>query len=204
MQIDWSGLAQKHPGLASLPAALRAAASRIDFAAGGVLCLRGAKPTHMYYVLAGELRLVRHTASGDKLVLQRSRQGFVAEASMEAAVYHCDIEAFAAGRLLAFPIAAFRQALDDEAGFSRAWAARMAVEIRRLRAQNERLHLHKAADRVLHYLESEGSGRAVTLAQSRKAWAAELGLSHEALYRTLRQMENTGLLQVSGNRIAAL
>ncbi len=39
------------------------------------------------------------------------------------------------------------------------------------------------------YLESEGSDGSVSLTQTRKAWAAELGLSHEALYRTLKKLQ---------------
>lgn len=204
MTIDWDQLSAAHSSLAAIPAGLRAGARLLAFAAAETLVRRGARPRHMFYVLDGEIRLVRHTASGDKVILQRGRHGFIAEASMEAAAYHCDIEAFEAGRLLTLPIPLFRQTLDADTGFRRAWASRMAVEIRRLRAQNERLHLHKAADRVLHYLASEGTDGVVTLTQSRKAWAAELGLSHESLYRTLRQMAHDGLLKASENRIESV
>lgn len=201
LTIDWNQLSAPHPELASLPAALRAKARRLAFAAGETLFRRGARPGSMLYVLTGEIRLVRPSAAGNMIILQRGRRGFIAEASMEAAAYHCDIEAFEAGQLLAFPIDSFRQALDHDAEFHRAWTRQMADEIRRLRAQNERLHLHKAADRVLHYLAAEGSDGVVKLTQSRKSWAAELGLSYEALYRTLRQMQRDGRLMVTGSRI---
>jgi CRP-like cAMP-binding protein len=201
MTIDWNELAAPHPELVLLPASLRANARRLGFAVGDTLYRRGARPGNMLYVLTGEIRLVRPSATGDTIILQRGRHGFIAEASMEAAVYHCDIEAFEAGQLLAFPLDSFRQALDDDTEFHRAWIRRMALEIRRLRAQNERLHLHKAADRVLHYLASDGTDGIVKLNQSRKSWAAELGLSHEALYRTLRQMERDGRIKLSGSQI---
>jgi CRP-like cAMP-binding protein len=201
MAIDWEELSAAHPNLASIPQGLRAGAGQLVFAVGEILARRSGRPTNMLYVLDGEIRLVRYTATGDKLILQRGRHGFIAEASMDAKAYHCDIEAFEAGHLLTFPIPLFRRTLDDDPGFRRSWARLMAVEIRRLRAQNERLHLHKAADRVLHFLESEGTDGLITLTQSRKAWAAELGLSHEALYRTLRRMEHDGLLKASDKRI---
>lgn len=202
MQIDWKMLAAAHPELSGLPAILCAGAAEIAFAAGEVLGRRGTRPRRMFYLLDGEIRLVRHTLAGDPVILQRSRRGFVAEASLEAARYHCDLAAFEAGRLLAFPRADFRRALDDDPAFRRAWASGLAAEIRRLRAQNERLHLRKADERVLHYLESEGQDGAVALTQSRKAWAAELGLSHEALYRTLRRMADDGRLELGATRIA--
>ena len=74
--------------------------------------------------------------------------------------------------------------------------------MRKLRAQCERLSLHNAADRIVHYIESEGTDGVATLNQSRKAWAAELGLTHEALYRVLRRPQADGTLDIDGDRIA--
>jgi CRP-like cAMP-binding protein len=42
------------------------------------------------------------------------------------------------------------------------------------------------------------------LTQTRKAWAAELGLTHEALYRTLRRLAEQGAIAVDGTRICLL
>jgi CRP/FNR family transcriptional regulator, dissimilatory nitrate respiration regulator len=78
----------------------------------------------------------------------------------------------------------------------------IAREVRRLRAQCERLSLHGAADRIIHYIEAEGSNGIVILNQTRKAWAAELGLTHEALYRALRRLQTDGTLDIDGGRVA--
>ncbi|MFA6064163.1 MAG: Crp/Fnr family transcriptional regulator [Gallionella sp.] len=202
MKVDWQTLIEKNPLLASLPEDLKVAAKQQPFAEGQTLFLRGTRPKVMLYVLDGELRLIRHTTGGGQVILQRSRKGFVAEASMESKTYHCDVVASEAGRLLTFPIPMFRRALDDQPAFRRVWMSGLAVEVRRLRAQNERLHLNKAADRVRHYIESEGRDGILTLLHSRKAWAVELGLSHEALYRTLAKMEADGFISVSGDTIS--
>ena len=82
------------------------------------------------------------------------------------------------------------------------WLQRLTREVRTLRAQSERLRLNSAAERILHYIEAEGSDGAVTLHQTRRAWAGELGLSHEVLYRTLRRLREEGVLTLDGNRIA--
>ncbi|MDP1634511.1 MAG: helix-turn-helix domain-containing protein, partial [Gallionellaceae bacterium] len=74
--------------------------------------------------------------------------------------------------------------------------------VRKLRAQCERLSLNGAADRIIHYIESEGINDAVTLKQPRKAWASELGLSHESLYRTLKRLSDQGTLSIDGNKIS--
>jgi hypothetical protein len=41
----------------------------------------------------------------------------------------------------------------------------------------------------------------VTLTQTKKQWAAAFGLTHEALYRTLTDMRNSGAIRVEGMKI---
>ena len=156
----------------------------------------------MLYVLSGEVRLVRRSPEGVEIVLQRSRGGFVAEASLGSPRYHCDAVAAEPGDLLRFSARAFRQALADDAAFRNGWITHLEREVRRLRAQCERLSLNSAAERIVHYIESEGTGDAVVLTETKKAWAAELGLSHEALYRTLSAMQHQGRLRIVGSRVS--
>lgn len=191
-----------HPQLADLPVDLIGQAGVRPFSAGDVLYRQGSRPRAMLCVLAGELRLVRTTPAGSTAILQRSRGGFIAEASLDATAYHCDIVAAEAGRLLAIPLPAFRRALDEDAAFRRAWIRHLAGEVRRLRAANERLHLNSATERILHAIESSGRDGVLRLEGSRKAWAAELGLSHEALYRALKRMADDGVLVLDGDCIA--
>lgn len=44
----------------------------------------------MFYVLTGEVTLERSGLQGEPVVLQRTRQGFVSEASLKPAKYHSD------------------------------------------------------------------------------------------------------------------
>lgn len=201
MTCDWTALVAAHAELAPIPPALRAAARMRALAAGEVLFRQGERPQAMYCVLEGEVRLLRRSREGAETVLQRSRGGFFAEASLESKAYHCDAEATAAARLLAFPLRAFREALQGDAAFRTAWMAQLAREVRTLRARCERLSLHGAEARILHAIESEGTAGTLTLAQSRKAWAAELGLTHEALYRALARLQAAGKLVVNGGRL---
>lgn len=189
------------PELASAPGALRQAADTVALAPRECLFRIGETPSAMYWVLEGELRLRRLSPEGDEILLQRARRGFFAEASLEASRYHCDAVATEASRVLRFPLALFRRSLEQDAAFRGAWMNHLAREVRRLRAQCERMALKSAAARVLHYLDSEGSGGVLVLTQSRKAWAAELGLSHEALYRTLARLQQEGRLCAEGNTL---
>jgi CRP-like cAMP-binding protein len=65
----------------------------------------------------------------------------------------------------------------------------------------ERLSLKGAPDRIIHYLETEGELGAMMLTQTKEQWAAELGLTHEALYRTLAQMRDPGAIRIDGRKI---
>jgi hypothetical protein len=56
-------------------------------------------------------------------------------------------------------------------------------------------------DQISHYVESEGANGVVNLTQTKKAWAADLGLTHEALYRALRKMQKDDSLKVEGNQL---
>lgn len=186
------------PGLSALPARLREQAVPIAAAAGEIVFRRGARPARMFLVLEGEVRLLRISAGGAEIVLQRASSGFLAEASLESARYHCDAVAAADSRLLAFPIGPFREALRRDEAFRTFWIARLAREVRVLRSQNERLSLRSAAERVEHFIEAEGEGGRLELARSRKAWAAELGLTHEALYRALAALRRSGRVAMTG------
>lgn len=199
--IDWAAVRAAHPALAHMPGALRQAAKRTELKQGEPVFRAGESASTVLYLLSGELRLVRRSREGTEIVLQRTRGGFFAEASMEAGRYHCDAVAGEAGELLRFPTRAFRDALAHDATFRNAWVAHLAREVRRLRTQCERLSLNGAAERILHYIESEGTDGTVVLTQTKKTWAAELGLTHEALYRALRRMQEQGAIRVDGDRI---
>jgi CRP-like cAMP-binding protein len=188
--------AHDHPDLAAVPPALRAQAKESRAAAGDTLFRIGSRPRAMLFVLEGEIRLVRRALNGSEIVLQRSTAGFVAEASLESTRYHCDLVTALDSRLLQFPIAAFRDALRDDAGFRDAWMARLTREVRKLRAQCERLSLRSAVERIEHYIESEGMDGRIVLRQTRKAWAAELGITHEALYRALAALVQADRISV--------
>ena len=202
--LNWEELTFSQPSAALIPESLRALAKVVKLAAGETLFRIGDPVGHAFLVLSGEARLIRRDRQGGEVILQRSRGGFIAEASLDSRTYHCDAVCARPGILLRFPVGAFRNALEEDALFRKAWQSLLAREVRKLRAQCERLSLHGAASRIAHYIESEGVDGAVTLSQSRKAWAAELGLTHEALYRALRRMQDDGMLAVQGSRIATV
>lgn len=187
--------------LQAIPSGLRTLSRRIDLKAGETLFRAGARVQSIYLMLEGEVRLVRIGRSGVDVTLQRARDGFVAEASLDSSSYHCDAVSTIPSVLLAFPVGAFRSALVQDSGFGRLWQSLLARQVRQLRAQCERLVLKSAEERIVHYLESEGVDGVVVLPMTKMAWASDLGLTHEALYRALKRMRDGGFLAVDGQRL---
>lgn len=201
MTMNWPDLIEQQPALASIPEELHKRAECRALDSGATLFHIGDKVQSVFSVISGEVRLIRRDMNGNEIVLQRSRGGFFAEASLGSTRYHCDAVAMEASCLLCFPARPFRAALDDDAAFRDAWLGHLAREVRKLRAQCERLSLRRADERIIHYIESEGSDGTITLNQSRKAWAAELGLTHEALYRALSRLQSEDRLSIQGQQL---
>ncbi|MEO8839563.1 MAG: Crp/Fnr family transcriptional regulator [Herbaspirillum sp.] len=198
--MNWQDLIETQPALALIPAVLMQVAKYQEVKAGEILFRLGVRPQSIFYVITGEVRLLRRTRNGNEIILQRSTDGFIAEASADAQAYHCDAVVTTAGAVLCLPMQAFKATLANDNAFHQAWATHLAWEVRKLRARCERLSLNTAAERIIHYIEAEGINGSIILNQSRKAWAAELGLTHEAMYRTLRQLQADGVLKIDQNQ----
>ena len=68
-------------------------------------------------------------------------------------------------------------------------------EVRRLRLHCERLSMKSVKDRVLHLINTEGQNGSYTASTGLKSLAGELGVTHEALYRTLAALVNAKIIQ---------
>jgi CRP/FNR family transcriptional regulator, dissimilatory nitrate respiration regulator len=168
------------------------------YAKGEQLFSRGDAPKFMFWIKSGEARLSRTSLMGSEIIFQRAQRGFLAEASYDQSVYHCDGVAVQNTRALVLPVDQFRAALATTE-LRDMWLKHLSQELRRVRAHSERLSLRTANDRIIHFIETEGSDGQIVLSQSKKSWASELGLTHEALYRSLRTMTDDGILKISGH-----
>jgi len=153
------------------------------------LFLTGKKPEWMFYVIAGEVTLERTGLQGEPVVLQRTRLGFVSEASLKTAKYHCDGLAITDTNVIKVPINELAAALDCDPDFASRWISMLNAEVKRLRLHCERLSMKSVKDRVLHLINTEGKNGEYSVNTGLKSLAGELGVTHEALYRTLAALE---------------
>ena len=193
------------PSLARLlPRALQDAANPFALQRGVRLFDQGAVPERMFYVVRGEVVLERHEENGARVVLQRVREGFLAEASLEVAAYHCDALITESGIAVALPLRVLRRELAHDPGFALRWIGMLSGEIRRLRMRCERMALKGVEARLLHLIDTEGHEGRLLLTSTLKSLAGDLGVTHEALYRELARLERAGKLALSAGELVAL
>lgn len=181
-----------------LSASICAAAIERGLKPGQALFHTGTRSRGFYDVVSGTVRLVRVDQSGRETVLQVAAAGdCLAEASLFSSTYHCDAIATTESVVRLYPKAIVLAEMQRDPKVAESFAAMLAHQVMTLRTRLERRNIHSARDRVRHFLTLNVSAdhRTVHLSGSLKELAAELGLTHEALYRTLARMETEGEIE---------
>jgi len=88
------------------------------------------------------------------------------------------------------------EAMRKDPALAEAFMARLARQLQELRARMELRNIRSARDRVLQYLRLRAGihGRSIAVEGQLQDIAAEIGMSREALYRTLAALESEGHL----------
>jgi CRP-like cAMP-binding protein len=174
-----------------LPAAVQAVGVERKLKAGQVLFRRGTRTVGLYEVVSGNLRLARVDRAGREAVLHVAAAGdTIAEASLFSPTYHCDAIVTTDAIVRLYPKAAMLAEFERNPSAMRAFTAMLGHQVMNLRTRLEQRNIRSARDRVRHYLavNAGADGRTVVLSGTLKELAGELGLTHEALYRTLSDM----------------
>jgi CRP-like cAMP-binding protein len=187
-----------------LPANVRAAAIDHKLKAGEALFRLGSKAVGVYEVIAGRVRLSRVDRSGREIVLHVAGPGeTLAEASLFSAQYHCDAIANTDAIVRRYPKREVLAAFQQNPKAAQAFTETLAHQVMSLRTRIEQRNIRSARERVHHFLVlNVGSDRrTVQLRGTLKDLAAEIGLTHEALYRTLAALERSGEIKRKGEKI---
>jgi len=184
-----------------LPVALHGLCEQRHHGRGVRLFEMGRRPASMYFVSDGEVILQRIGEDGDVVILQRTRHGFVGEASLQSERYHCDAVVVAAANVSRIPRQALLQALTSDPAFALRWIGMLNGEVRRLRQQCERLSLNTVEARLLHLIRTEGDASGLATGSGLKSLAREIGVSHEALYRCVAGLGKRGLVTRAEGRL---
>jgi CRP-like cAMP-binding protein len=112
-------------------------------------------------------------------------------------VYQCDAIAAAASRVRSYAKRDLLSALRNDPRFAERFTAALAHQIHDLRARLEERNIRSARERVLHRLAISAGpdGQTVAVDGTLLDLAAEIGLTHEALYRALAALEKEGRIE---------
>ncbi len=188
----------------SLPANLQAAATYQDLVAGQVLFHRRDLAQSVFAVQTGRLRLVRYTSEGKLVVLRIVRVGeSFAESTLFFDIYACDAVAEVPSRIIAYPNQLLLTTLREQPSFAEMFMTHLARKSLSLKDRLELQSIRSARERVLQYLLNtiQPDENIIHFDRSLKDIAAELGLTHESLYRTLTQLEQDGIITRSERQI---
>ena len=166
-----------------------------QLAAGESLFNQGDPAVAIYQVDSGRLRLVRRTSDDHLVILHTARRGeFFAEASLFAETYHCDAVAAAPSRVRVYPKAEIIALLRTEPALAEAFMTRLAHQLQELRTRMELRNIRSARERLMQYLRLRIGidGHSVAVEGQLQDIAAEIGMTREALYRTLAALEADG------------
>lgn len=187
-----------------LPSVVHAARIERILEPGQSLFRLGDPTTGFYEIVRGKVRLVRVDQAGREAVLYVAAAGeTIAEASLFSPTYHCDAIAMTNAVVRLYPKAAVLAEFQRDPKAAEAFMAVLARQVMSLRTRVQQRDIRSARDRIRHYLAVNvgPDGRTVVLGGTVKDLAGEIGLTHEALYRTLADMAAEGEIERGKQKI---
>jgi CRP-like cAMP-binding protein len=187
-----------------MPAAIRAVAFERRLKAGEALFRLGDKAAGFYEVVSGRVRLARVDRVGRETVLHVAGPAeTLAEASLFSGHYYCDAVANTDAIVRVYPKRQVISAFEKDPKALKTFTAMLAHQVMTLRTRLQQRNIRSARERVKQFLALNigPDGRSVELHGTLKDLAAEIGLTHEALYRALAALERAGEVKRAGNRI---
>lgn len=169
--------------------------ARRTLATGEAVFRVGDATSALFHVEQGNVRLSR---AGVPLHTAEAGTSF-AEWALFIDACPCDATAITDVELLAFPRIPALLLLKAHPDLNLAFSAVMARELHRMRGRLELVRQKSARDRVVGYLVRAGAlDRTITLDRTLTEVAHDIGITREALYRTLAKLEKSGSLRRDG------
>jgi CRP-like cAMP-binding protein len=103
--------------------------------------------------------------------------------------------------VIQIPVKALSQSLEHDPAFASRWISMLNQEVRRLRLHLERLSMKSIRERILHLIETEGQAGQYAAPSGLKTLAGELGVTHEALYRAVANLESEKVLRRENHQL---
>lgn len=155
----------------------------------GVVFRQGDKTRGLFFVIEGNIELRRFTQAGQSVIIHRAKSGETfAEASLFSEHYHCDAITTGKSHLVELDRTVILEKFHDEPDFALAIVKRFAHQNQENRRKLELLAIRSAEERIFTAI-LDGF-----LTQNIKAFASDIGLTHEVVYRGLAKLVDKGML----------
>ena len=179
-----------------LPVELQERASYRDIAAKQILVQQGETADSIYFLLSGQIRLATFTE--ERIInhyFVQEGESFD-ETALFSDTYACSAIADVPSRVAAINKEIFRQAVNKYPDLANAYMNQLSHRYKIVKILLELRSIRSARERLLQYLirHQEPSNRTVILQRPLKYLAIELGLSADALYRTISVLQSEGVI----------
>ncbi|MEE9375803.1 MAG: Crp/Fnr family transcriptional regulator [Rhizobiaceae bacterium] len=163
------------------------------FDKNGLVFRQGGKTRGLFFVIDGCIELRRFTEAGQTITIHRARSSETfAEASLFSQTYHCDGIATCESNLVELDRSIILEKIQNDPNFALAIAKRFAQQNQYYRRKLELLAIKSAEDRIYTAIvDGLFTGKI-------KAFATDIGLTHEAVYRGLAKLVDKSLLIKTG------
>jgi CRP/FNR family transcriptional regulator len=182
----------------------RLAASR-TLDSQGMLFLEEEPCTGFYVLVEGAIQLTRSAATPGAhptLAVITPVSSFAEAAMFGGDAFPATATALKPSRVFHFPKAPFLAAMREDPDLALAIIHAQSVWLRRLTHKVEQLSGSDSSDRVMTWIaEHVPKGGSLVLTVTKKTLAAQLGMTPETLSRSLRALQDEGLLEVSGTTL---
>ena len=160
---------------------------------GSILFHQDRQTGGLFFVKSGKIELRRCTESGEMLLVHHAIAGETfAEASLFSEYYHCDAVATNTSTLIEVDRKYVLAHLQSDPNFAIAMTKHLARQNQLYRRKLEIIAIKSASERVYSALCDD------MLKSDIISLAAEIGLTHEAVYRSLRKLVRQGRIKQTG------
>jgi CRP/FNR family transcriptional regulator, dissimilatory nitrate respiration regulator len=193
-----------------LPTTIQSEVIWQDVPVGQIIFQDGSVADLLFFLVTGQVRLLHYTDAGQSVMHYRVETGeFFAEVVLFQDIYTCSAIADQPSRVAAIPKVAFATELSQNPELAMTLMALMSRRLHFTKIMLELRSIRSARERLLRYLQIMiplmGSGESsLELDRPFRAVAEELGLSAEVFSRTLKVLQEEGLIERTQRRIVLL
>ena len=161
--------------------------------------------TGFYVLVEGAIQLTRFgltPGSHPTLAVVLPVSSFAEAAMFAGEAFPATATALKPSKVVQFPKERFLRTMREDPELALAIIHAQAVWLRKLTMQIQQLSASDSVDRLKHWLREHLPQKgALVLPVTKKALAAQLGMTPETLSRGLRSFQDQGLIQVKGTQI---